>query len=126
MFIGSWQLITPLQIFIPWLILGLINPFLEEFYWRGLMLDMTQTWPKWIPVLYISLFFALNHVFGIAFTSIGAGNPIFLINTFVLGVLFSIIYLKTKSLRWLIIGHGLADLLGLSIPVFLNLWVPPM
>jgi len=125
MFISSWQLITPLHIFIPWLILGFVNPFLEEWYWRGLMLDMTQTWPNWIRVLYSSAFFSLNHLLGIAITSIGARNPIFLINTFVLGVLFSIIYLKTKSLRWLIVGHALADLLGLSVPVFLNLWIPP-
>jgi uncharacterized protein len=125
MFISSWQLIIPFHIFIPWLILGLINPFLEEWYWRGLMLDMTQTWPNWIRVLYSSALFSLNHLLGIAITSIGARNPIFLINTFVLGVLFSIIYLKTKSLRWLILGHALADLLGLSVPVFLNLWVPP-
>ena len=124
MFISSWQLITPLIIFIPWLILGLVNPILEEWYWRGLMLDMTQTWPNWIRVLYSSAFFSLNHLLGIAVTSIGSRNPIFLINTFVLGVLFSIIYMKTKSLRWLILGHALADLLGLSIAVFLNLWVP--
>jgi uncharacterized protein len=126
MFISSWQLITPLYIFIPWLILGLVNPVLEEWYWRGLMLDMTQTWPTWIRVLYSSVLFSLNHVLGIAVTSIGSRSPIFLINTFVLGVLFSIIYLKTKSLRWLILGHALADLLGLSVAVFLNLWVPPM
>ena len=44
---------------------------------------------------------------------------------FCVGVLFSIIYLKTKSLRWLIVGHALADFLGLSVAVFLNLWVPP-
>jgi uncharacterized protein len=125
MFISSWHLITPLFIFIPWLILGLVNPFLEEWYWRGLMLDMTQTRPTWVRILYSSIFFSLNHVLGIAVTSIGSRHPIFLINTFVLGVLFSIIYMKTKSLRWLILGHALADLLGLSVAVFLNLWVPP-
>ena len=126
MFISSWQLITPLLIFIPWLILGVVNPVLEEWYWRGLMLDMTQTWPTWMRVLYSSALFSLNHLLGIAVTSIGSRSPIFLINTFVLGVLFSIIYLKTKSLRWLILGHALADLLGLSVAVFLNLWVPPV
>jgi membrane protease YdiL (CAAX protease family) len=125
MFVSSWRLITPLHIFIPWLILGLANPFFEEWYWRGLMLDHTQNWINWIRVCYVSLFFSLNHLFGIGVTSIGARNPIFLVNTFVLSVLFSVIYLKTKSLRWLVLGHALADLLGLSVPVFLNLWVPP-
>ena len=125
MFVSSWRLITPLQIFIPWLILGLVNPFLEEWYWRGLMLDHTQNWSNWIRVLYISIFFSLNHLWGIGVTSIGLRNPIFLVNTLVLGVVFSIIFLKTKSLRWLILSHALADLLGLSVPVFLNLWIPP-
>jgi membrane protease YdiL (CAAX protease family) len=125
MFICSWQLITSLQIFIPWLILGLVNPFLEECYWRGLMLDHTSGWSDWIRVSNISILFSLNHLWGIGVTSVGLRNPVFLINTFVLGVLFSVIYLKTKSLRWLILGHALADLLGLSVPVFLNLWVPP-
>jgi membrane protease YdiL (CAAX protease family) len=125
MFISSWQLITPLYIFIPWLILGVVNPFLEEWYWRGLMLDMTQTWTNWIRVLYISLFFSLNHLLGIGVTSAGGRHPVLIVNALVLGILFSVIYLKTKSLRWVIIGHALADLLGLSVAVFLNLWVPP-
>jgi len=125
MFFPSWHLITPLHIFIPWLILALVNPFLEEFYWRGLMLDLTRDWSTWVRIGYSSAFFALNHLFGIGFTSVAARNPVFLVNTFVLGVVFSVIYLKTKSLRWLIVGHALADLLGLSVPVFLNLWVPP-
>ena len=125
MFTSSWQLLTPLQILIPWLILGLVNPFLEEWYWRGLMLDVTETWINWIRVFYISIFFSLNHLFGIGVTSIGGRHPVLIINAFVLGVLFSIVYLKTKSLKWVILGHALADLLGLSVPVFLNLWVPP-
>jgi hypothetical protein len=125
MFISSWQLVKPVLIFIPWLILGLVNPFLEEFYWRGLILDLTRDWSTWLRVGYSSAFFALNHLYGIAFTSIGARNPVFLVNTFILAILFSVIYLKTKSLRWLIVGHAMADLLGLSVPVFLNLWVPP-
>ncbi len=125
MFISSWRLLTPLYVLIPWVILGIINPVLEEGYWRGLLLDTAHGWRAWIRVVYPSLFFALNHLLGIGVTAIGARNPIFLINTFVLGVLFSIIYLKTKSLRWLIVGHALGDFLGLSIPVFLNLWIPP-
>ena len=125
MFVSSWLLITPVHIFIPWLILGLVNPFLEEWYWRGLMLDMTQTWANWFRVLYISLLFSMNHLLGIGVTSIGGRHPVLIINAFVLGILFSIIYLKTKSLRWVILGHALADLLGLSVAVFLNLWIPP-
>jgi hypothetical protein len=48
-----------------------------------------------------------------------------LVNALVLGIVFGVIYKKTDSLRWPIVAHAIADLLGLSVAVFLNLWVPP-
>ena len=125
MFISSWQLLKPIYVWLPWLIVGLINPFLEEWYWRGLLLDKTIMWPSWLSVVGTNIFFSLNHLFGIAVTSVGSRNPIFLINTFVLGVIFAVVYKKTNSLRWVIVAHAIADLFGLSVAVFLNLWVPP-
>ena len=32
------------QIYLPWILLALINPWIEEFYWRGLLLDHTKNW----------------------------------------------------------------------------------
>lgn len=124
-FLGSWRLLLPWWIWLPWLLVAAINPFLEEWYWRGLLLDRAGSLPAWIGITGSGVFFALNHLFGIGYTSIGCRNPVFVVQTFVLAVLFGVIYKKTRSLRWAIAGHVLADLLGLSVPVFLNLWVPP-
>ncbi|MDP5139711.1 MAG: hypothetical protein NWP83_04490, partial [Spirosomaceae bacterium] len=41
LFIFNHKLLAPWQIWLPWVILALVNPFLEEFYWRGLLLDYT-------------------------------------------------------------------------------------
>jgi CAAX protease family protein len=126
MFLSSWQVLRPLVVWLPWLIVGLVNPVLEEGYWRGLLLDKTSAWPGWISVLGSSLLFMLNHLLGIGVTSTGGRHPVLLINALVFGLVFGLIYKKTSSLRWLVIAHALTDLLGLSVAVFLNLWVPPM
>ena len=124
-FASSWRVLLPLQVFIPWLIVGLLNPFLEEWYWRGLLLDYTKEWKSWVSILLFSVLFSLNHLLGIGVTSIGCRHPVLIMNALVVGILYSWVYKKTKSLRWAIVGHALADLLGLSVAVFLNLWVPP-
>jgi membrane protease YdiL (CAAX protease family) len=125
LFVTSSHLLKPLQVWVPWLVVALVNPFLEEWYWRGLLLDTAQPWPSWLAIGTTSLLFSLNHLLGIGVTSLGGRHPMLLINTFVLGVIFAVIYKKTNSLRWLIVSHVVTDLLGLSVPVFLNLWVPP-
>jgi uncharacterized protein len=125
MLITSWKLLATPQIILFWLMVGLLNPFFEEFFWRGLLLDYTKNWNSWISIIFFSLLFSSNHYFGIGVTSIGCRHPMLILNTFIIGLLYSWVYIKTKSLRWTIVGHSLADLFGLSIPVFLNLWIPP-
>ncbi|HUI29346.1 MAG TPA: CPBP family intramembrane glutamic endopeptidase [Candidatus Acidoferrales bacterium] len=126
MILTKSHLLHGISIWLPWLLLGLINPFLEEGYWRGLVLDSTSKWSKWLSVPYSALFFALNHLVGLGTTSIACRNPIFLANVFIIGICFGIIYYRTGSLRWLIFSHALTDLFSLSVPVFLNLYVPPL
>jgi len=126
MLLTKSHLLSGLSIWLPWLLLGLINPWLEEGYWRGLVLDSTMQWPRWLAIIYSSAFFTLNHLVGLGTTSIACRHPIFLANVFVVAVCFGIIYSKTRSLRWLIFSHALTDLFSLSVPVFLNLYVPPM
>jgi membrane protease YdiL (CAAX protease family) len=123
--IGSWRLLQPVYVWVPWLIVGLLNPFLEEFYWRGLLLDATRSWSAWISIPGFALLFTLHHLFGIAVTTPSMSSPVFLINTFVIGTLFGLIYRKTNSLRWLIASHVMSDLFGMSVVIFLNLFVPP-
>ena len=109
------------QIWVPWIILALMNPWIEEFYWRGLLLDYTNTWSNWASILYTSILFAINHAaFGIN-SKLNSGLEIVL-STLIMGIVWAIVYKKTKSLRWIIFAHFLVDFLGLSAAAFLDLW----
>jgi membrane protease YdiL (CAAX protease family) len=108
-------------IWLPWILLALINPWIEEFYWRGLLLDYTKNWPKWASVLFVSILFATNHIaFGIN-SNVTCGFEI-IISTFIMGVAWAIIYMKSKSLRWSIFSHFLIDFFGVSSVAFLDLF----
>ncbi len=42
-----------------------------------------------------------------------------------MGLVWSLAHLKTGSLRWAIVGHIVANLLSLCVPVFLGFHDPP-
>lgn len=123
MFLSSWRNLGDLYIFLPWLLFGLINPCLEEGYWRGLMMDSKGKLPVWSVIIYSNLLFSLNHL-AVGDVSAGMKNPVFLANTLVLGMIYSFIYYKTRSLHWLIVAHSLMDLLGVGVLVFMNIYIP--
>ena len=113
--------LTEWTIWLPWIVLALINPWIEEFYWRGLLLDFTKNWSNWASVLYSSFLFSIYHTaFGIN-SELNSGFEI-VISTFIMGIVWGFVYKKTKSLRWIIFAHFLVDFFGLSAPAFLDLW----
>ncbi len=121
LFIFHSDTLSEWTIWMPWIVLALINPWIEEFYWRGLLLDNTKNWSNWIAILYSSSLFAINHAaFGIN-SELNSGFEI-VISTLIMGIVWGIVYKKTKSLRWIIFGHFLVDFLGLSAAAFLDLW----
>ena len=121
LFIFHSNTLTDWTIWLPWITLALINPLIEEFYWRGLLLNYTKDWLNWFAVLYSSALFALNHAaFGIN-SELNSGFEI-VVSTFIMGVAWAWVYKKTQSLRWVIFAHFLVDFLGLSVPAFLDLW----
>jgi len=103
-----------------WLAVALIDPWLEEGYWRGLLMDSVGEWPGWLVVAYTTFWFGLSHplLLGVNVKAL-SGLPGF-IGTVFTGVIWSIVYLKTRSLRWPILSHCVADLLSVSVIVFLN------
>ncbi len=121
LFLRHYELLKGWTIWLPWILLALINPWIEEFYWRGLLLDYTKNWPNWISVLYVSILFAANHIaFGIN-SDVNNGFEV-VISTLIMGVVWAIIYKKTKSLRWTIFSHFLIDFFGVSSVAFLDLF----
>lgn len=122
-FLKYHHLLSTWHLIVPWVILGLINPWLEEFYWRGLLSDYTKSWGSLLSVVFSSTMFSLNHaVFGI-------NSPLFsgyemMISTFFMGIVWAITYKRTDSLRWVIFAHVLVDFLNLSSVSFLDLFKP--
>ena len=74
-------------------------------------------------MLYPVVFFALSHpvVLGVSVPAL-ASIPGF-IGTFITGLLWTLAYRQSRSLRWPIFGHVLADLTNMSVFVFLNMAV---
>jgi membrane protease YdiL (CAAX protease family) len=103
-----------------WLVVAIVDPWLEECYWRGLLMDSASGWPGWLIITYTTFWFGLSHplLLGVN-VKVLSGFPGF-IGTVFTGVIWSIVYLKTRSLRWPILSHFVADLLSVSVIVFMN------
>ena len=121
LFLLHYDTLLHWHIWLPWILLALINPWIEEFYWRGLLFEYTQKWSKWSTILFTSSVFALNHaVFGIN-SELNSGITV-VISTFILGLVWGLVYQKTQSLRWIILAHFMVDFLNLSAASFLDLY----
>lgn len=120
-FLLHYKLLACWKIGLPWIVLATINPWLEEFYWRGLLLDHTRGWNRSVAVLFQSVLFAANHaVFGLHSQLLH--GPAILVSTLVMGLIWGIAYQKTSTLRWVLLAHFLVDFLSLSVPSFLDLY----
>lgn len=122
----NYHLFDSIWLIAYWFVFALINPWFEEFYWRGILFDgLLIIFPKWVVVVYTTLFYVLSHplmwgVFSIANRSI----HLYIYLTLV-GVIWAITYLKTKSLRIVILSHFIVDIGNLSVLTFLNIYSPP-
>jgi membrane protease YdiL (CAAX protease family) len=120
-FLQNWRLLAPVWIWLPWLLFALINPWLEEGYWRGLLLDAAAEWKPWLSVLYTSAVYAASHPLMWGVNSFANREWVTFASTFVMGVCWAIIYRRTGSLRYAVFSHVLVDLFNLSVAIFLNL-----
>lgn len=121
LFLMHYETLETWQVWLPWILLALINPWLEELYWRGLLLEYTKNWSNWTAIIYTSTVFALNHaVFGVN-SELNSGLTI-IISTFIMGLVWGLVYKKTTSLRWIIVAHFLVDFFNLSAASFLDLY----
>lgn len=115
-----WPVLASPMVWVPWLVFAIINPFLEEGYWRGVLIDATAKWPAWLSVIYASAVFAASHPLMWGTFSIANRTPETVIITFVMGVIWAISYRRMGTLRWAVAAHILTDLLNLSIAAFEN------
>jgi membrane protease YdiL (CAAX protease family) len=129
LFFPNIDVMKPVGLVIAWFFFAVINSTCEEAYWRGFLLDETSDLPRAFGVIYSSVFFCAIHplMLGV-FSKINAFDPAhpaalipFWIILLILSLAFSLLYLKTKSLRLPILSHFLSDLGNLSIFLFMNL-----
>jgi len=92
----------------------LVNPWLEELYWRGLISKAFKQLPLLSYILSAGGF-GLSHPFIFGINSSGvAGIPAF-IGAFTIGSIWRVCLRKTESLRGCIITHFLIDVAGMAV-----------
>lgn len=109
-----------------WLLFALCNGFMEELFWRGLVLHGLSDWSPWVVVLASSALFALNHPVTFGPVSPSLRHPVTLVGALFMGIGWSWVALQTGSLVWPVVGHILTNLGAMAGPVFLGLVVPPI
>ena len=123
-FISHWPLLSNLNLVIAWLVFALFNPWFEESYWRGVLIDATTSWGKLPSLLYSSIWFAASHpliwgIHSLPLRKVEAVGALLFV-----GLIWGRTYQRTGSLRWCVAGHMLANLFGLAALVLLNLYDP--
>lgn len=114
---------------IAWFSFALINAPLEEAFWRGYLLDEPAFLLRIYGVIYSSILFTAIHPLNLGvFSKIQSFDPDrpmalvpFLVILLLLSLVYSLLYIKTKSLRLSILSHFLTDLGNLSIFLFMNM-----
>ena len=100
-----------------WLLLNvlicLINPFIEEIYWRGLVSKVSTV--PFYSFLFSSIGFAASHSLLFGVVSPGVAGWIGFAGTFLVGALFWLCYYKTKSLLGCVLNHFLFDVAGMAV-----------
>jgi membrane protease YdiL (CAAX protease family) len=131
LFIPNLHVMKPVGLVLAWLVFAIINSSCEEAYWRGFLLDETSQLPRAFGVVWSTIFFTMIHplMLGV-FSTINRYDPEhptalipFWIILVILSLAFSLLYLKTRSLRLPVLSHFLSDLGNLSIFLFMNLVV---
>lgn len=129
LFFPNISVMKPVGLVILWFLFAVVNSTCEEIYWRGFLLDETSHLPRAFGVIYSTVFFTAIHplMLGV-FAKINRFDPAnptalipFWIILVIISLAFSLLYLKTKSLRLPILAHFPSDLGNLSIFLFMNM-----
>ena len=100
-----------------------LNPFFEELYWRGFVLDFTFK-SRFLSSLYSCILFILSHLFIWGVFSYGNRNYFLIASLAIMSAVWCLVRLKTKSLWWCIVSHFFVDVFNLMVPVMLNIVIP--
>ena len=111
--------VLPLWRAVAWLAIVVLNPMVEEGYWRATLMDSARKWAGPAVVAYSALWFGLSHPLIIGINISLVAGVMGFVGTFINGLVWSVVYYRTRSLRWCIISHVFANVF--SIAIFLDL-----
>lgn len=121
-FLSSLASMNGWWVAVSWFGLGMINAWIEEGYWRGLLLDAASGWPGWLAICYGALCFGMSHPLIFGFPGGDTAGPIAAFaGTLLAGLIWGLVYQQTRSLRLPILGHFLQQLLAPPYNVFIQL-----
>ncbi len=98
--LSSYQLFDSMLLVLLWLLFACVNPWFEEFYWRGVLLDrLLEKWPVSLAIGFTTALFVVSHplMWGV-FSYANQSYHLYLYLA-VAGIVWAITYLKTRSLR---------------------------
>lgn len=106
----DWGFIGPGEIALV-LVLLILNPILEEVYWRGYMYEKLRRKRSALYTISLtSVFYTLYHVLSVIHIFEGGYALVAVIPVFIAGLFWGYIREKTTSITAAIMGHFLADL----------------
>jgi membrane protease YdiL (CAAX protease family) len=116
--------LTLRQFVVPALVLLFATGFLEEFIFRGILQSAATAALKSLPILYVSLIFAILHI--------GYRSGTDLLFVFLIAVLYGWVVRRTGSIIGVSVSHGVTNItLFLLVPFIPVLsaqpdWLPPL
>ncbi|MDD2960299.1 MAG: type II CAAX endopeptidase family protein [Lachnospiraceae bacterium] len=93
------------------ILLLLFNPIAEEYFFRGLVLKHLRVLGEREAILISACLFALPHVF-----SQGIAQMFY---TFILGMVWGAVMVRTNNLKYVILLHAFSNLYGMFLPLML-------
>ena len=104
-----------------WFGLGALNAWIEEGYWRGLLLDAASGWPGWLGGSYSALLFGASRALIFGFQEEPLKGLAGFVGATFAGLIWGFVYQKTRSLRLPVLGHFLQQMLAPPYHVFQQL-----
>lgn len=120
-FLISYKLFTTPYLIISWLFVAIVNPFFEELFWRGYMLEKGVDIRFGMKAFLSTLFFTLSHPIMWGVFSKPMLTKELIISVFIMGLAWAFIYKKSKSLVLPYFSHFLVDIFNCSVLAFINL-----
>ncbi|MCK5169072.1 MAG: CPBP family intramembrane metalloprotease, partial [Bacteroidales bacterium] len=117
----SYKYFTTTFLLMSWILVALINPFFEEIFWRGYMLEKGKNISFFVKSIISSLLFTLSHLAIWGVVSKAMLTKELIISVFIMGLAWSFIYRKSKSLVLPYFSHLLVDVFNCSVLAIMNL-----